>query len=226
MAYLLAMSIVIGFFGICSCTAIYSVFKIKNGLTFVDVVLASLFLSNLLAAAFGYTREVFSYVGTKFASDEQICEVSAFVVMLMAVTINHVVALGAHRYIQVMKPFMARQLNARIGTATWCVLVAWLSGIPVCIPPLLGWGRFSRVKGQQIFGLDYSIRSLGNNLYLAYATIFSFLLPVTSACYCLKIAWSKKDRFHGVIRRRYILTEISCWRHSLWPGCRTLWCAQ
>ena len=150
-----------------------------NGQKFVNVIMASLFVSNFFMAGLGYPIGVLSMtnIDKKVLLSHSYCQFSAYTVFATSVvSIAHVVILSLHRYIQFSRPVLARTVNRKRRPAILIVLTTWVLCFCSAALPLLGWGRFAR--SGYTCSIDFRQNTLGSYTYIAYTMLMFYVTPL------------------------------------------------
>ena len=153
----------------------------KRKLKFIHVIMASLFVANFIQAPLGYPQTIISMTvtGSKILDNYSLCQFTAYVVFSTSVvSIEHVVILSLHRYFQFSRPNLARIINRKWKTALSVAIIAWILGLLQTSFPLFGWGKFGRYG--HICSIDCINSSMKDYIYLIYAVIMFYILPVVT----------------------------------------------
>lgn len=218
MVFILLFSLVFNMY------ALQHVMRQKSRLKFIHVVLASLFVSNFLQATLGYPIELLWIINMESAVlvNHGLCQFRAYVVFATSViSIEHVVLLSLHRFIQFAFPMIAKLANGEWQKALLVTVIAWLLGLFQCAFPFFGWGRFGSSNGYTC-GIDFRDGSVRSYTFLAYSFLIFYVLPIvilTTTSFLIQHRYA--DHFRRLPRRfqkRYknievamLISFIVCW---------------
>lgn len=160
---------------------------LKKGqkINYMELIMVSLSISDLLQAAIGYSVEIHSFLSATKISDVG-CQISAFsTTFLGLVSIFHLVGIAIQRYFIIKYPMKVRLWAHRPSVSLYVVLPGWLYGFVWAVPPLAGWNSYTRANGvRHLCGIDLNNRDPFYVSYTYNLLVWCFCIPVLVICFC------------------------------------------
>ncbi|XP_013096913.2 retinochrome-like [Biomphalaria glabrata] len=153
---------------------------LKTSKPWIHVCLA---LSNVLVVAPSPFPASSSFSG-RWLYGSSLCQFYAFEGMFVGIAaIGAVIALCIERYMVASKPNMKENPG---WFYTWSILLVVGNAFFWAVMPLLGWSRYTIEHSGTSCAIDWKNPDESYISYMVSLEIFSFLLPVSLAVYCLR----------------------------------------
>jgi len=158
--------------------------KVRD-ITYMDLIMVSLSLSDLIQAAAGYSIEIYSISYENIMSETR-CKIGGFTVTFLAlVSISHLVGIAVERCVILKYPMKARTWLNRPLVALFVIIPSWLYGLLWAVLPLIGWSSYKRENGAtHRCGIDLVDRSTGYVSYSYSLLVFCYVIPVLVISVC------------------------------------------
>ena len=152
---------------------------------FMDLLMISLSISDLLQTSIGYSVEIHSHYTGRLISHTS-CKVAAFsVTFLGLVSIAHLVGIAVERHIVLRYPVRMRTWVNNVTSSLYVIVPSWIYGLLWALFPLLGWNRYIRQPGTtHLCGLDMTNTGLQYTCFNYNLLFWCFVLPVLIIAYC------------------------------------------
>ena len=163
---------------------VISMMKSWRQISFSDILLLNIFVTNTLLGI-GYSIPIYGYFINKNTMDiEPNCEFTGYFVFLVScVNIATLQILSFHQYILIKKPILGFRIKKRRDIGVYCVFLAWLFGIVLPLPPLLGWSNYVEIMSGFSCELGFYSKTLENKSYVVFATFLVYVFPAMSMAY-------------------------------------------
>ena len=171
--------------GLLNLLVIVVLLKKGNEISYMDLLMISLAISDLLQASVGYSVEVHSYyMATSISSTS--CKISAFsTTFLGLVSISHLVGIALERHIIIRYPIKMRDWLRCNALSLYVIVPSWLYGFVWALFPLFGWNRYMRVPHMKhSCGLDMTSTDLKYTSYTYNLLVWCFVIPIIIISYC------------------------------------------
>ena len=193
-----------------SCAIAFINTKNRSKGSLKDKIVTLLCVINILQVV-GYLIELQATIKTEITNEQ--CQVSGFMISMLTYTsIGYFVALTVERYFAIKLPYKYETWFSD-GRNAWWLGAPLLFGILLAVPPLVGWGKYSKdhvVDSLCTLSLDakYNAKS-----YFIVASIFAFVVPLTVTGVCFTHILCALHEVASDMKRRYG-HESPLWHHG------------
>ena len=194
-------------FGLVMCVSLnflVIVVLLKKGraINYMDMLMISLSVSDLLQAGIGYTVELHSYYSGK-PIDGVPCQIAAFsTTFLGLVSISHLAGIAVERHVILRYPIKMRIWLEHPTISLYVIIPSWMYGLLWALFPLLGWNRYTRQPGINFScSIDLTTTDFNCMSYNYSILVACFLLPMIMITYC-------SYSIYGSLKNRRSISEI------------------
>lgn len=179
-------------------------------LLFSDILLLNIFFTNL-CGGLGYSIPLYDYYRSSVDKAPHCQYTGCIVFTSICANICTLEMLSIHQYLLVKKTFLAFRLNKRQGLGILCIVMAWLIGFGVAIPPFFSLGNYT-VMNNFTCEIDFNSNDITARTYHLGLFVVCYLMPLFIMVFCgyncVAYVFFKHPRcIRRTIRRVFTLRE-------------------
>ena len=151
-------------------------------LLFSDVLLFNIFFTNL-CGGLGYSIPLYDYYRSSVDKAPHCQYAGCIVFTSVCSNICTLEMLSIHQYLLVKKPLLAFRLNKRQGLGILCIVLAWLIGFGVAIPPFFSLSNYT-IMNNFTCEIDFNSNDIIARTYHLGLFVVCYLMPLFIMVFC------------------------------------------
>ncbi|XP_065062609.1 pinopsin-like isoform X2 [Rhopilema esculentum] len=158
---------------------IYTFAKIKSQLTFKDILMVGMAVSDILQCLLGYPLEIYSSQHGQWKFNVTSCKASGFFITFLGlVSINYLAVVAFDLYISICKPYFSTVYHGSQKFVVASNVFPWLFSFFWAVVPFLGWSSYALEDDNLRCSINWNGKSASDKSYVAALYVFCYILPV------------------------------------------------